>query len=458
MPRLARATDAAVARRRHLRGAARPARRAGAELAGRAEALNAAPAGGLRRRRAAPGRHRADPHRAQLRAARHRAGRRAAAVRLQRLHRAEARDRRRDVFACTGSAATATAFRFDDGRPGELPGLLRRRAVRARLRRALPLLPETRLLQLRREGRLLAVFQTGPRTEDIRVLRWRLDPDGSVRYLDNRGERDHVFPPSHDFEWTATTRDDHVARPPPAHLDRWTRCSSRRSAATSRQGREQHRDRRGHLQRAGRRAAAEPGDADVAVRPGRPADPAARSGRTRRRSGGTWSSTPAPGSGPPRRHRPGLPAAARGPGHHLPGRLLPDHRRGEDVRHRRQRPGVRAGDPLAQRRGRAVRLPRPRRGPVAAAAVQRDPQGGRRTRSPATATRCSTTARWSSSGRPRTSRRGSTRCRCGRRRTSRTRTPPRSRLGTGPLERIGNADLVRGISDCLSRGPDGRAR
>ncbi|WP_344857262.1 DNA repair ATPase [Planomonospora alba] len=67
----------------------------------------------------------------------------------------------------------------------------------------------TRLLQLRRvEGKLLAVFQTGP--NDIRVLRWQVGADGSLDYIDDRGERDHVFPASHDFEWTAATRDDHV--------------------------------------------------------------------------------------------------------------------------------------------------------------------------------------------------------------------------------------------------------
>ncbi|UFS97050.1 DNA repair ATPase [Nocardia huaxiensis] len=70
---------------------------------------------------------------------------------------------------------------------------------------------QTRLLQLRRvEGRLLAVFQTGQRTDDIRVLRWQLDADGGIRYLDNRGERDHVLPSSHDFDWVETTRDDQV--------------------------------------------------------------------------------------------------------------------------------------------------------------------------------------------------------------------------------------------------------
>ncbi|MEV0756985.1 DNA repair ATPase [Streptosporangium sp. NPDC050280] len=68
---------------------------------------------------------------------------------------------------------------------------------------------ETRLLQLRRvDGKMLAVFQTGP--QDTRVLRWQVDADGTLSYIDDRGERDHTFPPSHDFEWIPTTRDDHV--------------------------------------------------------------------------------------------------------------------------------------------------------------------------------------------------------------------------------------------------------
>ncbi|GAA3726436.1 DNA repair ATPase [Salinactinospora qingdaonensis] len=71
---------------------------------------------------------------------------------------------------------------------------------------------DTRLLQLRGfEDTLLAVFQTGPRTADIRVLRWRIDTDGTVTYLDNRGDRQHVFPPAQDFEWQSATREDHVA-------------------------------------------------------------------------------------------------------------------------------------------------------------------------------------------------------------------------------------------------------
>ncbi|WP_432069096.1 DNA repair ATPase [Streptomyces sp. AA1529] len=70
-----------------------------------------------------------------------------------------------------------------------------------------------RLLRLRPvEGRLLAVFQTGENPADIRVLRWELAPDGgSARFLDARGERDHTAPPEPDLAWTEATREDHVA-------------------------------------------------------------------------------------------------------------------------------------------------------------------------------------------------------------------------------------------------------
>ncbi|WP_432157835.1 DNA repair ATPase [Streptomyces sp. bgisy153] len=70
---------------------------------------------------------------------------------------------------------------------------------------------QAHLLQLRRvDGKLLAVFQTGEKAGDIRVLRWAVTDDGRATFLDARGDRDHVFPASHDFEWTATTREDHV--------------------------------------------------------------------------------------------------------------------------------------------------------------------------------------------------------------------------------------------------------
>ena len=70
----------------------------------------------------------------------------------------------------------------------------------------------SRLLQLRRvESKLLAVFQTSEKLSDIRVFRWNVAVDGTITYIDNRGERDHVFPPRYDFEWTPASREHHVA-------------------------------------------------------------------------------------------------------------------------------------------------------------------------------------------------------------------------------------------------------
>jgi MoxR-like ATPase len=68
-----------------------------------------------------------------------------------------------------------------------------------------------KLLQLRVvEGRVLAVFQTGSSARDVRVFHWVIDSQGQVIYQDDRGERHHTFPPSHDFNWRDTVREMHV--------------------------------------------------------------------------------------------------------------------------------------------------------------------------------------------------------------------------------------------------------
>ncbi|VUD69365.1 hypothetical protein TDB9533_04732 [Thalassocella blandensis] len=60
-----------------------------------------------------------------------------------------------------------------------------------------------------KDGKLLLGFQIGERIEDIRVFRFSLTPEGAVdKYIDNRGERDIQLPPAYDFEWTACGRDD----------------------------------------------------------------------------------------------------------------------------------------------------------------------------------------------------------------------------------------------------------
>ncbi|UZE96197.1 DNA repair ATPase [Alkalimarinus alittae] len=70
----------------------------------------------------------------------------------------------------------------------------------------------TRLVELSvKNGKLLAGFQIGERLEDLRVFRWSVSADGKdVQYIDSRGERDIQLPPAYDFEWTGTTREDSV--------------------------------------------------------------------------------------------------------------------------------------------------------------------------------------------------------------------------------------------------------
>ena len=80
---------------------------------------------------------------------------------------------------------------------------------------------EARLTNLRPvHGKLLAVFRTGRSATETRVFRWQVRADGQLTYIDNRGERDNVFPPSRDFEWIPTTRDLHVrGRHPHVNID-----------------------------------------------------------------------------------------------------------------------------------------------------------------------------------------------------------------------------------------------
>ncbi|GGM65827.1 DNA repair ATPase [Dactylosporangium sucinum] len=116
-----------------------------------------------------------------------------------------------DVFSLHRFGRDGDAFRFDAPSPDDLPGLLRDPQLLRDFGEVYKYYRDTRLLQLRRlDGKLLAVFQTGPRTDDIKVLRWSVGASGDVSYVDNRGERDHVFPPSHDFEWIPVGREHHV--------------------------------------------------------------------------------------------------------------------------------------------------------------------------------------------------------------------------------------------------------
>jgi hypothetical protein len=66
-----------------------------------------------------------------------------------------------------------------------------------------------RLLELAvHDSRLLATFQVGERIDDIRVFRWSLSSGGTdIRYVDSRGERDMAPAVAYDFEWAPATRE-----------------------------------------------------------------------------------------------------------------------------------------------------------------------------------------------------------------------------------------------------------
>ena len=71
---------------------------------------------------------------------------------------------------------------------------------------------DARLLRLKRtDTRLLAVVQTGATSDDAKVLRWSIDAANRVSYMDARGDEEARPPKQHDFEWTQTGREDQVA-------------------------------------------------------------------------------------------------------------------------------------------------------------------------------------------------------------------------------------------------------
>lgn len=50
------------------------------------------------------------------------------------------------------------------------------------------------------------VFRLSEIVTDIKVLKWAIDGD-SLRYVDNRSEREFQYPPQHDFDWARAHRD-----------------------------------------------------------------------------------------------------------------------------------------------------------------------------------------------------------------------------------------------------------
>ncbi|MBA0049718.1 DNA repair ATPase [Streptomyces sp. AJS327] len=116
----------------------------------------------------------------------------------------------------TGLTEVLTLYRRDgegyrEQPPEALPGLLDDARFQRDFAELCRYFRGARLLRLRLVGSLLlAVFRTGDRAADIRVLRWRFAADGGVEYVDAKGERDHRLPEPYEEPWTPTGREDHA--------------------------------------------------------------------------------------------------------------------------------------------------------------------------------------------------------------------------------------------------------
>ncbi|MGR8935003.1 MAG: DNA repair ATPase [Gammaproteobacteria bacterium] len=98
-----------------------------------------------------------------------------------------------------------------DVTPAESPNFLDEAAFRKDFDALYAYYKNAQLLQLQvKDAKLLATFQIGEKITDIRVFRWRIGADGAVGYIDDRGERDAALPPRYDFEWTKTGREQRV--------------------------------------------------------------------------------------------------------------------------------------------------------------------------------------------------------------------------------------------------------
>jgi hypothetical protein len=75
---------------------------------------------------------------------------------------------------------------------------------------------DARLLRLKRtDTRLLAAVQIGATVRDAKVFRWAIDSAGRLTYMDARGDEEIQQPAQHDFTWTQTRREDQVSGPHP---------------------------------------------------------------------------------------------------------------------------------------------------------------------------------------------------------------------------------------------------
>ncbi len=117
-----------------------------------------------------------------------------------------------DVFSLHKFARTPDgSFDFGELPKSEAGGFLEDRRFVKDFEEVFRFYKDARLNHLEKtDARLLATFQTGHTLRDVKVLRFGVDTSGRLTYLDNRGEGDAITAPTHDFEYTRATRENFV--------------------------------------------------------------------------------------------------------------------------------------------------------------------------------------------------------------------------------------------------------
>ena len=116
-----------------------------------------------------------------------------------------------DVFSLHRLEGEGTAAKLSALSLEHLPGFLAEDRFQKEFDELNRFYKDARLTRVSAQGgRLLAMFQTGRALSDVKGFRWGLRSDGTVSYIDNRADEDYRLPPSHGFEWKKTSREDQV--------------------------------------------------------------------------------------------------------------------------------------------------------------------------------------------------------------------------------------------------------
>jgi ATPase involved in DNA repair/ATPase family associated with various cellular activities (AAA) len=117
----------------------------------------------------------------------------------------------RDFFTLHHFKKTDDGFDFTEAGHNEAGGFLDDRRLVKDLSELTRYYKDARLMRLVvQDEKLLAVFATGTTERDVKVFRFSLDRGGGATYLDLKGAEEVKVAPTHDFGWTRLGREHQV--------------------------------------------------------------------------------------------------------------------------------------------------------------------------------------------------------------------------------------------------------